>query len=112
MLPLVEFPDIVERYAPFFTDVFSAEALSEFKRYISGLLRSENKTVDGINRLGVVESRNQSSLNRLLTASPFSLEALTAARLAVLASLPGGCPTERGVLSVDDTLLNPEGAGV
>lgn len=30
--------------------VFSAEAFIEFERYISGLIVSENKTIDGINR--------------------------------------------------------------
>ena len=73
MFPLVEFPEVVQHYAPFFADVFSAEALIEFKRYVSGLIVSENKTVDGINRLFVTESRNQSSLNRLMTESSFSL---------------------------------------
>jgi len=63
MFPLVEFPLLVEHYAPFFKEVFSAEALIEFKRYLSGLIVSENKTVDGINRLCVMENRNQSSLN-------------------------------------------------
>jgi len=76
MLPLVEFPQIVQHYAPWFESVFSAEALVQFQRYLSGLIISENKTVDGINRLFVIESRNQSSLNRLLTASPFSEAAL------------------------------------
>jgi len=105
MFPLVEFPELVEHYAPFFREVFSAEAFIEFKRYISGLIVSENKTVDGINRLCVVESRNQSSLNRWLTKSSFSLEALNEARLAVLQSQPGTQVKPRGVLSVDDTLL-------
>jgi hypothetical protein len=36
MLPLVEFPELVQHYAPFFQEVFSAEALIEFERYISG----------------------------------------------------------------------------
>jgi hypothetical protein len=40
----------LQHYAPYFKDVFSADALVEFKRYISGLIVSENKTVDGINR--------------------------------------------------------------
>jgi hypothetical protein len=53
-------------YAFFFQGVFSAEAFIQFERYISGLIVSENKTVEGINRLFVIESRNQSSLNRLL----------------------------------------------
>lgn len=109
MLPLVEFPELVQHYAPFFEDVFSAEALVEFKRYISGLIVSENKTVDGINRLFVSESRNQSSLNRLLTASPFSLDALNRARLALLGHLPGTQMKPKGVFSVDDTLLSHYG---
>lgn len=109
MFPLVEFPELVQRYAPHFEQVFSAEAYIEFKRYISGLLVSENKTVDGINRLFVLESRNQSSLNRLLTASPFSLAKLNERRLALLASLPGTQVKAKGVLSVDDTLLTHYG---
>jgi hypothetical protein len=109
MVPLVQFPELVQHYAPFFQDVFSAEAFIEFQRYISGLIVAENKTIDGINRLFVIESRNQSSLNRLLTASPFSLEALNQARLNVPASLPGTRMKPQGVLSVDDTLLTHYG---
>jgi hypothetical protein len=109
MFPLVAFPEIVQHYAPFFADVFSAEAFIEFKRYISGLIVSENKTVDGINRLFVFEGRNQSSLNRLLTASPFSLPALNQARLAVLASVSATRLKPKGVLGVDDTLLTHYG---
>jgi len=109
MFPLVEFPEVVQHYAPFFEEVFSAEAFIEFKRYISGLIVSENKTVDGINRLFVIESRHQSSLNRLLTASPFSLDRLNQARLGLLQSLPGTRMKPKGVLSVDDTLLTHYG---
>jgi hypothetical protein len=105
MLPLVEFPELVQHYAPFFRGVFSSEALIEFERYISGLIVSENKTVDGINRLFVIESRNQSSLSRLLTESPFSLVELNRARLDLLDSLPGTRMKPKGVFSVDDTLL-------
>lgn len=109
MLPLVEFPTIVQHYAPFFKDVFSPGALIEFERYISGLIVSENKTVDGINRLFITLSRNQSSLNRLLTVSPFSLESLNHARLSLLNRLPGTRLKSKGVLSVDNTLLTHVG---
>lgn len=105
MIPLVEFPEIVQHYAPWFESVFSNEAWIQFQRYLSGLIVSENKTVDGINRLVVHESRNQSSLNRLLTESPFSETALNRQRLALLAALPGTNLKEKGVLSLDDTLL-------
>lgn len=111
MYPLVEFPELVQHYAPLFEDVFSADAFVEFQRYVSGLIVSENKTVDGINRLWVMESRNQSSLNRLLTESPFALEELNRARLRLLSSLPGTQIKSKGVLSVDDTLLVHYGQG-
>jgi hypothetical protein len=109
MFPLVEFPELVQHYAPHFTSVFSSAAFVEFERYISGLIVSENKTVEGINRLFVHESRNQSSLNRWLTESPFDPEALNQARLKVLASLSGTQMKPQGVLSVDDTLLKHYG---
>ena len=73
MIPLIEIPDLVQHYAPFFAPVFSPQAFEQFQRYVSGLIVSENKTVDGINRLFVLDVRNQSSLNRLLTESPFSV---------------------------------------
>jgi hypothetical protein len=109
MVPLVELPKIVEHYTPYYRNVFSAEALVEFQRYISGLLVSENKTVEGINRICVFASRNQSSLNRLLTASPFSLAALEEARFAMMNSVAAMRLKPKGVLSIDDTLLSHEG---
>jgi len=109
MIPLVEFPELVEHYAPEFQAVFSADAYIEFKRYISGLVVSENKTIDGINRLMVIESRNQTSLNRLLRQSPFSLEGLNRTRLRMLERSPGTRMKAKGVLSIDDTLLMHSG---
>jgi hypothetical protein len=105
MVPLVAIPDLVQHYSPFFASVFSPAALQQFQRYISGLIVSENKTVDGINRLFVLDVRHQSSLNRLLTESPFSVGALHQARLALLQSLSGTQMKPKGVLSLDDTLL-------
>lgn len=109
MIPLVEFPELVEHYASYFKDVFSEEAFIEFKRYVSGLIISENKTVEGMNRLFVNESRNQSSLNRLLTQSPMKRSELNKKRLAMLADLPGTQMKPKGVFSLDDTLLSHYG---
>ncbi len=74
MFPLVEFPALIQHYTHFLEDIFSPQAFIEFQRYINGLIVSENKTVEGINRLFVHESRNQSSLNRLLTKSPLKIK--------------------------------------
>jgi hypothetical protein len=109
MIPLVKFPELVEHYAPYFKDVFSEESFVEFKRYVSGLIVSENKTVEGMNRLFVNESRNQSSLNRLLTQSPMARSELNKKRLTVLADLPRTQMKPKGVFSLDDTLLTHYG---
>jgi hypothetical protein len=109
MLPLVEVPEIVRHYAPWFASVFSPEALAQFQRYVSGLIVSENKTVDGSNRIFVIDVRNQSSLNRVLTTSPFAVDTLNQARLKLLASLSGTRMKPKGVLSIDDTLLTHYG---
>ena len=109
MLPLVDIPDIVQHYAPFFVSGFSPQAFQQFQRYLSGLIVSENKTVEGINRLFVLDTRHQSSLHRLLTESPFDIAALHQARLALLQSLPGTQMKPKRVLSLDDTLLSHYG---
>jgi hypothetical protein len=109
MIPLVEIPEIVQHYAPFFASVFSAEAFAQFQRYLSGLLVSENKTVEGINRIFVIDVRNQSSLNRWLGASPFAVAEVNRARLELWASLAGTALKAKGVLSLEDTLLTPYG---
>jgi hypothetical protein len=49
VLPLVEIPELVRHYASFFASVFSPDAFVQFQRYVSGLIVSENKTIDGIN---------------------------------------------------------------
>ena len=109
MVPLVAIPDIIQHYAPFFASVFSSQAFEQFQRYVSGLIVSENNTVDGINRLFVLDVRNQSSLKRLLTESPFSLGALNRCRVAFLQSLAGTKVKPKGVLSLDETLLTHYG---
>ena len=92
----------------FFADVFSAEAFIEFKRYISGLIRFQRtrRLMASIGCLSLI-SCNQSSLNRLLTVSPFALAALNQARLAVLASVPATHRKPKGVLSVDEHVAEP-----
>ena len=69
-------------------------------RYLSGLTISENKTVDGINRLFVIESRHQSNLNHRLTAGLFSEAVLNRQRLALLNSLEGTRVKPKGVVSL------------
>jgi hypothetical protein len=109
MLPLVEIPEIVRHYAPWFASVFSPDAFVQFQRYVRGLIVSENKTVEDINRIFVIDVRNQSSLNRWLHENPFTVDALNRARLKLLSSLAGTQMKPKGVLSIDDTFLTHDG---
>src|SRR5262245_26193048 len=109
MLPLVEMPAMVRQYAPSFASVFAPEAFLQLQRDVSGLIMSETKGVEGINRLFLIAVGHQSGLNRLLTESPFSGAALNHARLELLSSLCGSQMQPRGILGLDDSLLTPYG---
>lgn len=110
MLGLVQIPELVRHYAPHFREVFSEATYEHFQRYVSGLLISENKTVEAINRLFVLDPRNQSSLNRFLTQSQYDEDQLNTCRLDLLQSnkstgFKQGSKV-KGSLSIDDTLLH------
>jgi hypothetical protein len=109
MIPLLEIPPIVQHYAAYFRPVFSEAAFRHFQCYVSGLMVSENKTIEAINRLFVQDVRSQSSLNRFLTRSRFSRQGLNEARLEMLQEQPETRMKAEGVLSIDDTLLSHYG---
>jgi len=109
VLSLTQIPTLVEHYAPYFEHLFQPGAYDNFQRYLSGLMVSENKTVEGINRLFALNLKNQSTLNRFLTQSEYDLEALNRQRLSLLQSQQTtrfkSQGRLRGSLSVDDTIL-------
>jgi len=109
MRPLVEIPELGRHDAPWFAALFSPEAWAQFQRYMSGLIVSENNTVDGINRIFVVDVRNQSRLNRFLHERPCAVEAVNQARLKWFSSLAGTQMKPKGIWSVDDTRLTHDG---
>jgi hypothetical protein len=109
MIPLVKYPEIVSHYAPYFKELFSEEAYEHFQKYISGLVISENKTVEGINRLFIHATRNQSSLNRVFKTQSYPEKELNQKRLELLGTLEGTRIKTKGVLSLDDTHLTHYG---
>lgn len=103
MLPLVEIPPTVRKYAEGYQDLFSPEQFEHFKRYLTGLFVSENKTIQAINGSFVVEARNQSSLNRFFTEYLWSATAVNERRLELLRKDPATTPKKHAVLIMDDT---------
>jgi hypothetical protein len=110
---LVQFPCIVEHYAPQFENLFSPEGYLYFKRFLSGLLVSDNKTVEGINRLFVTDPRNQSSFNRFMNRQNFDLAELNNRRVKLMqtheATRFKTSIGSSGVLALDDSLISHYG---
>ena len=97
--------DVMEGLLEQFRPCFSRPQFRNFTTYILGLVACEDKrkNVEAINRC-FVEARDQSTLNRFLTASPWSLRLLKSQRLALARE---GLPIQEGstgYLIIDDTI--------
>lgn len=114
MVPMVKPLEVVEHYCSAFKEVFNERELEQLKRYVSGLMISPNKTVEGINRLFILDVQDQSTLNRFLTDSSFDVEALNRHRVKWLQDCPSTAfkhaEGSKGVLVLDDTLLTHYGS--
>jgi len=113
MMLLVEFPSIVKKYAPFFESCFSSAHYEHFKKAVSGFIVSDNKTIEGMNRIFVNDEKDQSTFNRFFNSDRFDLESINEQRLRMLQSLKHTqfktSKRSNGVLSVDNSLLKHYG---
>lgn len=113
MLPIIKIPTVVETYSSTFKDVFTPEGNEHFKRYIAGLLMSNNKTVEGMNKLFVLDVKDQSSMNRFMNQSPWDKDELNRQRINWLQTCPQTAMKVsgevRGVLVLDDTMFEHTG---
>jgi DDE superfamily endonuclease len=113
MIPLNAPIRLVEEYSSYFSQVLTKYELAQFKRYTSGLLLNENKTIESINRLFILDIQDQSTMNRFLTDSHFKVSDLNTARLTFLQQNEQTAfkhqKGNQGVLIIDDTLLTHYG---
>ena len=109
MPTIVDFPAIVQKALAIFGDLFDTEpARRHFAEYLTGLIVAEKKTVSGINREFVVTT-DQSCLNRWLTEVSWDVHALNDRRLAWLQQDPKTRYSARGVIAIDNTLVDHTG---
>jgi DDE superfamily endonuclease len=109
MPTIVDFPTIVQEALTIFGDVFDTEAARRhFAEYLTGLMVAERKTVSGINREFVVTT-DQSCLNRWLTEVSWDVQTLNDRRLEGLQRDPKTRYRPRGVIAIDNTLVDHEG---
>ena len=109
MPTIVDFPTIVQEALAVFGNVFDTEAARRhFAEYLTGLMIAERKTVSGINREFALTT-DQSCLNRCLTEVQWDVQTLNDRRLAWLQQVPQTRYSSRGVIAIDNTLVDHEG---
>lgn len=109
MPAIVEFPHVVAEVAQRFADLFPNEPQRRhFAEYLTGLIVARHKSVSGINS-EFVDTTDQSCLNRFLTGAEWDTGAVNAERLALLQEDPATRYSDRGVIALDDVLIDHDG---
>lgn len=105
--PITAYPSIIINNLKHFEEFFSKPQLEHFCQYLTGLIVSENRTVQGIND-NFVFRKDQSNLNRFLTEAEWPEERVEQRRLELIKEELHGMSPKNGALYLDDTILHKE----
>lgn len=108
MFPIVKHPLMVTHFSERFKDLFSKPQFSHFTTYITGLIISANKTVQGINN-NFIDRKDQSALNHFITDSDWDEQAVNKRRIAIINEHVQDIPEKDALLIIDDTLSHKSG---
>lgn len=106
---IIDIPEAIETEAQRYDDLFPNEPERQhFRRYLTGLVAAERKTVNGITQ-AFVEAPDQSALNAWIHLNLWDEAALNQRRLLSLRDDPRIGFHPRGVVAIDDTQCVHEG---
>lgn len=106
---IVEFPTVVQRAIGEFGDLFaSAPQRRHFAEYLTGLMVADRKTVLGMHD-EFARIADQSCLNRFLTGADWDVAALNERRIELLQKESETRFGDRGVIPIDNVLIDHEG---
>ena len=109
MATIVEYPEVVKKALKSFETMFENEPeRKHLAEYLTGLMIAEHKTVSGINR-EFVERGDQSCLNRWLTEVEWDPKELNDRRLQKMQEDSRTKYSQRGVIALDNTLIDHDG---
>jgi hypothetical protein len=109
MPAIVQFPHVVSEAVDRFADLFPNEPQRRhFAEYLTGLVVAKQKSVSGINS-EFVNTTDQSCLNRFVTGANWNADQLNARRLEMLQDDPATRYSDRGVIALDDVLVDHDG---
>lgn len=102
-LPVIEIPSQIKRSLNDYRAIFTNPQFDHFQRLVTGLIISDNKTVQEIN--DCFNECDQSSLNKFLTLSSWDREEVEEVRIKQIKKLK----LSNGILVIDPTLLHKTG---
>ncbi len=109
MPAIVDYPTVVKEVLDVFGSSFSNEPeRRHFAEYLTGLILAQKKNVSAINREFAVTT-DQSCLNRWLTEAVWDEEALNLQRIEWLQKSPETRFSSRGVIPIDNVLVDHTG---
>ena len=104
-MPIVNIPPIINKHLSFYRNFFSKPQYKHFQHLVTGLIVSQNKTLQEIN--DSFGKKNQSSLNRFVTQSPWQLNDLKKLRISQIKKTVK--LDDNGILIIDESLLHKTG---
>lgn len=109
MPAIIDFPHVVAEALERLADLFpNQRQRRHFAEYLTGLIVAKNKTVTGINA-EFVDTTDQSCLNRFLNEAQWDVNELNARRLEMLQEEPATRYSDRGVIAIDNVLIDHTG---
>jgi len=109
MPAIVDFPHVVTEALERLADLFPNQPQRRhFAEYLTGLIVAKNKSVTGINA-EFVDTTDQSCLNRFLTDAQWDANELNTRRLEWLQEDPATRYSDRGVIAIDNVLIDHAG---
>ena len=109
MPTIVDYPEVVKKGVKAFESLFQNEPeRKHLAEYLTGLIIAEHKSVSGINR-EFVQTTDQSCLNRWITEVDWDPRKLNDRRLQELQKDSRTRYSHRGVIPIDNTLINHDG---
>jgi hypothetical protein len=104
-LPIVCIPPVLKKEFSFYRSIFTKPQFTHFQHLVTGLIVSPNKTIQEIN--DAFNKKDQSSLNRFVTQSPWDLETLKKTRIKCIKQSVS--LNKKGIFIADESLLHKTG---
>ena len=108
MIPITTPPALVTKYASKFRTLFYKPQFAHFITYLTGLIVSTNKTVQGINN-NFLDRKDQSNLNLFLNESNWDEKAVDEQRIELIKNQTQKYKPKDSFLIIDDTISHKTG---